>query len=110
MSRYCFALDLKNDQSLIQEYEAHHKNVWPGIIASLKESGIQNAEIYRTENRLFMILETLDSFSLEKKVLDDSLNPMVQQWEQLMWRYQQALPNSKPGEKWALMNRIFTLK
>jgi L-rhamnose mutarotase len=32
----------------------------------------------------------------------------VQEWEALMWKYQQALPKVKPGEKWMLMDRIFT--
>jgi L-rhamnose mutarotase len=34
----------------------------------------------------------------------------VQQWEQLMWKYQQALPAAKPGEKWLIMDRIFSLE
>ncbi|MEH6511712.1 L-rhamnose mutarotase [Maribacter arcticus] len=33
--RLCFALDLKDDSRLIQQYIAHHKKVWPGIIASI---------------------------------------------------------------------------
>jgi L-rhamnose mutarotase len=27
----------------------------------------------------------------------------------LMWTYQQAMPGSKPGEKWVLLEKIFTL-
>jgi L-rhamnose mutarotase len=34
----------------------------------------------------------------------------VQAWEQLMWRFQQALPEAKPGEKWLRMERIFKLE
>jgi len=26
-----------------------------------------------------------------------------------MWQYQQALPTAKPGEKWVLMHKIFSL-
>jgi L-rhamnose mutarotase len=33
----------------------------------------------------------------------------VQEWEELMWKYQQAIPGAKPGEKWVLMNKIFEL-
>jgi len=28
----------------------------------------------------------------------------------LMWRYQQALPQASPDEKWLLMERIFSLE
>lgn len=109
MKRYCLALDLKNDPELIKEYETHHRAVWPEIIASIKDSGILHMEIYRIENRLFMIMETADDFSFEKKSEMDAANEKVQQWEELMWKYQQALPSAKPGEKWLLMDKIFSL-
>ncbi|MBX2916841.1 MAG: L-rhamnose mutarotase [Cyclobacteriaceae bacterium] len=109
MKRYCLALDLKNDATLIAEYEAYHKKVWPEVEASIKNSGIIHMEIYRTGNRLFMIMETTDSFSFDGKAKADLANPKVQEWETLMWNYQQALPGSQPGEKWKLMNKIFEL-
>nr|WP_292963486.1 L-rhamnose mutarotase [Muricauda sp. UBA7809] len=109
LNRYCFALDLVDDEKLIHEYEAYHKNVWPEILDSIKASGIQQMEIYRISNRLFMIMETDDSFSFEKKNKADAQNPKVQEWEKLMWTYQQALPMAKPGEKWIMMNKIFEL-
>ena len=109
MPRYCLTLDLKNDPQLIQEYEAHHKKGRPEITASIKESGITNMEIYRTGNRLFMIMETDDSFSFERKATMDDANPTVQEWEQLMWKFQQPLLWAKKGEKWVLMDKIFQL-
>lgn len=108
--KYCLALDLKNDENLIEEYERYHQNVWPEIIASIKDSGITGLEMYRVFNRLFMIMETDESFSFDKKNEMDAANPKVQEWENLMWHYQQALPLAKPGEKWILMNKIFDLK
>jgi L-rhamnose mutarotase len=110
MKRYCLALDLKNDEALIAEYEAYHRKVWPEILESIKASGIEQMEIYRVSNRLFMIMEVDDGFSFEKKGAEDASNERVQQWEALMWKYQQALPLSKPGEKWMLMQKIFSLK
>ena len=107
--RYCLALDLKNDAALIAEYEAHHRKVWPEIMASIKQAGIEQMEIYRTGNRLFMIMEVNDNFSFEKKAKADTANEKVQEWEKLMWKYQQALPAAKPGEKWVLMEKIFVL-
>jgi L-rhamnose mutarotase len=109
MKRYYLALDLKDDPDLIKEYEEHHKNVWPEIINSIKNSGIEVLDIYRTGNRMFMIIEGRDDFSFEKKGTMDAANPAVQEWEKLMWKFQQALPWAKPGEKWILMEKIFTL-
>ena len=107
--RHCFALDLKNDPGLIAEYETYHQSVWPVIIQSIKEAGINDLQIYRVENRLFMIMEVNDQFSFEKKNAADAANPEVQRWEELMWTYQQALPTAKAGEKWMKMNKIFQL-
>jgi L-rhamnose mutarotase len=109
MKRFCLALDLKDDPTLIAEYETHHKNVWPEIQKSIREAGIQKMEIYRTGNRLFMIMDTSDSFSFEQKAQADAANPTVQEWEHLMWKYQQGLPMARPGEKWIMMNKIFEL-
>jgi L-rhamnose mutarotase len=66
-------------------------------------------EIYRIGNRMFMVMETEDDFSFADKSAADAANPRVQAWEELMWTYQQALPLARPGEKWLLMDRIFTL-
>ena len=107
--RYCLALDLKDDPQLIAEYEAYHQNVWPEILQSIRSAGIRDMEIYRTGNRLFMIMEVDESFSFEKKQEADSGNSRVQEWEERMWHYQQALPGAAPGEKWRLMDRIFSL-
>ncbi|KKN19424.1 hypothetical protein LCGC14_0945870 [marine sediment metagenome] len=107
--RYCLALDLKNDPELINTYKEYHENVWPEIIASIKDSGVEKLDIYHVEDRLFMIMETNSEFSFEKKHQADEANSRVQDWEELMWNYQQAIPNTKPGEKWRLMEHIFEL-
>ena len=108
MKRYALALDLVDDPQLIAEYEAYHRKVWPEIIKSIKDSGIIQMEIYRIGNRLFMIIEAQDDFSFAKKKIMDATNPKVQEWETLMWKYQQALPYGKAGEKWLLMEKIFS--
>ena len=107
MKRFALALDLKNDEKLIAEYEEYHKEIWPEIAESIKGSGILHMQIYRYSNRLFMIMETADDFSFEKKSIADRDNAKVQEWETLMWKYQQSMPGALPGEKWMLMDKIF---
>ena len=110
-TRHCLALDLKDNPALIEEYKQYHQagNVWPEIIDSIKASGIEQAEIYLVGNRLVMMLEVNDNFSFEAKRVADLSNPKVVEWEKLMWRFQQQLPFSTGGEKWLLMDKIFTL-
>ena len=109
MRRYALTLDLKDDPALIAEYEKYHRAVWPEILESITGSGIVNMQIYRFDNRLFMIMETDDSFSFERKKAMDEINPKVQEWEKLMWNYQQPLKKALNGEKWVLMDKIFEL-
>jgi L-rhamnose mutarotase len=111
MNRYALALDLIDDPALIAEYEHWHKaeNGWSEIKKSILDAGITATEIYRTGNRLFMIMETADDFSFERKASMDAANPKVQEWENLMWRFQQRLPWAKGEEKWILMEKIFQL-
>jgi L-rhamnose mutarotase len=109
MKQYCLALDLKNDEALIAEYKRYHAAVWPEILESIRASGIESMEIYSVGNRLFMLMRVAEDFSFAKKAAADAGNSRVQEWEALMWKYQQALPVAKPGEKWVLMEKIFSL-
>ena len=109
MKKFILTLDLKDDQELIKEYIEWHAKVWPEVIESIKSAGIENMEIYRLSNRLFMIMEVNALFSFENKAKADEANLKVQEWEKLMWKFQQALPFAKEGEKWILMDKIFDL-
>jgi|SRR5580658_7664306 L-rhamnose mutarotase len=108
--RYCLTLDLKDDPQLIAEYKKYHRKIWPEITARLKESGIEEAEIYLLGTRLFMILEVNDNFSFEAKARADQQNRKVREWEELMWKFQSPLPQARAGEKWLLMEKIFELE
>ena len=108
--RYCLTLDLKDDPKLIAEYRKYHEKIWPEITQSIKDFGIEDMEIYLLGTRMFMIMEVNDGFSFEAKAAADRANPKVQEWEKLRWKFQQALPQAKDGEKWLRMERIFKLE
>jgi L-rhamnose mutarotase len=109
MKRYALALDLVDDPKMIEEYKEYHRIIQPEITKSIRGADITNMELYLLGNRLFMIMETTDAFSFENKAAMDLANAHVQEWENLMWKYQKALPMAKPGEKWILMEQIFKL-
>jgi L-rhamnose mutarotase len=110
MKRFCLTLDLKDDPKLIAEYRRYHEKIWPEITRSIKDSGIQDMEIYLLGTRMCMIMEVNESFSFEAKAKADQLNPKVQDWERLMGTFQKLLPQANPGEKWLLMERAFKLE
>jgi L-rhamnose mutarotase len=106
-----FALDLHDDLALIAEYERWHQpdKIWPEIVASMTRPGIIDVEVFRTGNRLLLVMHTTEDFSAADKAASDAANPRVQDWETLMWTFQKALPCAKSGEKWVPMHRIFSL-
>jgi L-rhamnose mutarotase len=111
MKRFVFALDLADEPQAIAQYEAWHRadRIRPAVVESLRDSGLRGLEIFRTGNRLCLIMEAPDDFSLEAKAAADAANADVQAWERLMWTFQRALPGAAPGEKWLPMQRIFSL-
>lgn len=109
MKTYYLALDLKEDPALIAEYVRWHTKVSREIKQSIIDSGITCMEIYRTGNRLFMVIKAKENFSFEQKANADRENSKVVEWEKLMSTYQKPLPWAKEGEKWLLMEQIFEL-
>jgi L-rhamnose mutarotase len=108
--RYCLTLDLKDDPRLIAEYRHYHEKIWPEITLSIKDAGIEDLEIYLLGTRMFMVMEVNEQFTFEAKAQADRKNPKVREWEELMWKFQEPLPEAKPGEKWLLMEKIFKLE
>ena len=70
MKRYCYALDLVDNDKIIQEYISYHNQFWLEIQKSILDSGINLMEIYCVVNRLFMITDVDSDFSLEKRASD----------------------------------------
>ena len=110
--KFCYSCDLKDNPELIAEYKQYHApgNVWPEVLQSLRDAGIVDMQIYLTGNRMFMIMEVDESFDPVKKAEMDAKNPKVQEWEKLMWDYQQALPWAPKGEKWIPLEKVFQLE
>ena len=66
--RFCKTMELRNDETLIEQYKAAHAKgaAWPEITNGMKEVGILDMEIYLLGNRLFMIMETVADFDHDK--------------------------------------------
>lgn len=111
MTRRVLILDLKEDPELIATYEAYHRpgGVPEAILNSIRASGIEEMEIFRSGNRLVMLMETGSGFDPQAKAAADAADPAVIAWEELMDRYQQRLPWAPAGVKWLEADRIYAL-
>jgi L-rhamnose mutarotase len=109
MPRHCLTLDLKDDATAISEYKRCHVKIWPEVKKSLFDTGVVDMEIYLLGTRMFMIMEVDDQFSFSAKAAADAANAKVQEWEAIMGGFQQPMPQSRDGQRWVVMERVFSL-
>ena len=77
------------------------------MLQSIRATGVLSEQIFLLGTRMVMVLQTTDDFSFEAKAAQDQTNSTMRTWEELMWRFQQPVPQARPGEKWVLMEKIF---
>ncbi|NYF90194.1 L-rhamnose mutarotase [Tunturiibacter empetritectus] len=109
MKRFCLTLSLRPDPELIAEYIEHHRIGRPEIHQSIRDAGVLDMEIFHLQGILFMIMDTTNDFTFERKAEMDRLNPAVQAWESLMSSYQNVSSGSDPSTRWRQMEKIFKL-
>ncbi|MFL9966678.1 L-rhamnose mutarotase [Paraburkholderia sediminicola] len=108
--RRCLMLDLKDSPDLIAEYEAMHREIWPEVAKHLRSQGITCMEIFRLGTRLCMLMETDDTIFSAQRMADAEANdPVLTEWQRLMWNFQVPTPWTPPGEKWVEAALIFDL-
>ena len=109
--RHILLLDLVEEAEAIARYEAWHAAgaVPREIISSIRQAGITGMDIYRSGNRLVMVMETDERFDAARKAAADAADPAVVAWETLMSTMQRPLPWAEPGIKWLEASRIFSL-
>jgi L-rhamnose mutarotase len=107
--RYVQILDIVNDPDLIKKYcHCHSQEVfWPEIAAGQREVGILEMEIYRLDNHLVMIVETVADFDWEKAMVKLATLPRQAEWEAFVAAYQGCDAHAKSDEKWQMTERIF---
>lgn len=109
-TRTVLAVDLKDDDAAVELYKAHHRRVWPEVLASLRHAGIRDMDIYLLGRRLVMVVET-DGQDFRRcfaaYVASDS---RVADWETLMRSILEPVPGAPPGEWWAAMDPVFNLQ
>lgn len=110
MKRYCQTLELINDPDMIDKYVEAHRIVWPEIHEGIRSVGILDMQIYRLDNKLFMICDTVDDFDWEKDNARLATLPRQAEWEAFVAQFQGCAANAASIEKWQLMERIFKLQ
>ena len=107
--RFCLAVDLKPDSAGIKKYLHYHsrKGVWMEIVEGIRKAGIPVMDIYRADNRLFMICEVPRRVDLDAAFKKMGTFERQDEWGKIMTGLQQALPGHKL--EWVKLERVFQL-
>ena len=109
MTRHVLTVDLRDDQAAIDAYVAHHRAVWPEVMASLRRAGIREMTIAILDRRLVMVVD-IDGTDIARAFAQHmAAGPRVAEWEALMRTLLQPPPGSKPGEWWTVMQPVYHL-
>ena len=103
-------LCLRDDPARIAEYKRQHQAVWPGVLARLREVGVREMKIFLLGTRMFMYLETDDTFDPARDFARINDDPTSREWNDLMAGLQQRAPEAPPDQWWAPMELVFSMQ
>ena len=105
MARVAFRLRLR--PGVVEEYEKAHQQVWPELLAKMKEVGISHYSIFRRGLDLFLVM-TVEDFERAWKILED--DPANLRWQKEMGHLFDPISDLSPGERFAMMKEVFYME
>ena len=106
MSRVGFLLKVRQDR--IDEYKAHHRNVWPEMLDALRRSGWHNYSLFMREDGLmFGYFETENDFAaaLDGMAGEDA----NRRWQELMSPFFEIPDGAHPDAMMVELEEVFHL-
>jgi L-rhamnose mutarotase len=105
MKRYGLTAELRDHPDAAESYERFHADIWPEVRADGRRSGVLRTAIYRDDRRLFMVMDTDDTFEIDAFVSESS-SPRVAEWHALMDGLLQDQPHMAAGRKWRVIGLV----
>ncbi|MGJ3238242.1 MAG: L-rhamnose mutarotase [Anaerolineae bacterium] len=106
MTRVGFTLKIK--QELMDEYKAHHKDVWPEMLDALRSTGWHNYTLFlREDGLLFGYFETPDSLQAARAAM--AKTAVNARWQDKMSGYFDIPEGAHPDELFVELEEVFHL-
>ena len=105
MPRVAFQLRIKADAT--EGYERDHSQVWPELLAKLKEVGISDYSIFRRGQDLFLVMRVNDFDAAWDALAKDPVNL---RWQAEMAKYFEPVRGLQPGERFGMMKEVFYME
>ena len=106
MKRVGFLLKVKPDK--IEEYKRHHQNVWPEMLAALRDAGWGNYSLFLAEDGLlFGYFETpVDLATASAAMAATDVNT---RWQEFMAPFFGAPDSARPDQALVELQEVFHL-
>ena len=104
LKRHAFILRLKPGAA--EAYEKAHREVWPEMLAMLKNAGISEYSIYRRDELLILTLRAVDFEATWSKFDNDPVNI---RWQRTMAPLFAPNERLRPSERFPMMQEVFYL-
>ena len=102
--------NLVENNKLQKEYLDYHATQfekWPEVSKGFCNADFQQLLLYRNGRQLMLVISIPKGESLDKlnpKTTEN--NPRVTDWNNLMKKYQEGIPGTKPGETWVFLKPL----
>ncbi|WP_265792684.1 L-rhamnose mutarotase [Pedobacter sp. MC2016-15] len=107
---YIFTADLVKDTVLQREYLRYHQNQlkeWPEVSKGFCNAGFQQLQVFKNGDQLMLVISISKGANLDElNPRTTANNPRVEEWNQLMKKYQQGISGTKTGEVWVPFKQI----
>jgi L-rhamnose mutarotase len=105
LPRHAFRLRIKPEA--VEAYDRAHEQVWPELLAKLKEVGISDYSVFRRGQDLFLVMRVKDFEEAWSTLANDPVNL---RWQEEMAIYFEPVGGLQPGERFAMMKEVFYLE
>jgi hypothetical protein len=98
------------DEKMQKEYLDYHTTQfekWPEIAKGFCNADFQQLQVFKSGRQLMLIISIPKGESLDKlnpKTIEN--NPRVNDWNELMKKYQTGIDGAKPNETWIFLNKV----
>ena len=104
MQRFAQLIRLK--PAFREEYIRHHREVWPGVLATIEGCNIRNYSIFLNGDVLFAYFE-YDGTDYAADMRRMAADPETQRWWRMIDPMQEVLPGAAEDERWLRIPEVF---
>jgi hypothetical protein len=104
--------NLVKDPKLQQEYLNYHATQfqkWPEVSQGFCNASFQQLLVFKAGRQLMLVISIPKGKSLDKlNPLTTKNNPRVDDWNNMMKKYQEGIEGAKKGEVWVFLRKLTT--